>query len=223
MAKKKQKVRSDDKEILAELQNNDFRVAIYGSARLKPGDEVYEMVRNLAKMCGEWKFDVVTGGGPGLMEAANAGHAEGDSNRGSDNIGLTIQLPWEAAGNKHLEIKKHFNKFSDRLDHFAALSSVFVVMPGGIGTCLELFYTWQLIQVKHIKPVPIIVVGEMWAKIVKWVKDYPVKNGLVSPEDLDFVYVAKDENEAMEIILEEKRKFVKGEHSGNEEYLNGDS
>jgi uncharacterized protein (TIGR00730 family) len=222
MTKKNQKVRSDDKEIQAELNKDDFRVAIYGSARLKKGDDVYEMVRNLAQQCGKWKFDVVTGGGPGLMEAANLGHEEGDGNGGSDNIGLTIELPWEAKGNKHLEIKKHFNKFSDRLDHFAALSSVFVVMPGGIGTALELFYTWQLIQVKHIKPVPIIVVGEMWAKLIDWVRENPVKLGLVSPGDLDFVHVAMDENEAMEIILAEKEKFVSGEHSGNEEYINGD-
>ena len=90
------------------------------------------------------------------MEAANAGHAEGDKDEKADNIGLTIQLPWEAHGNKHLELKKHFNKFSGRLDHFMALSRAVIVAPGGIGTCLEFFYALQLVQVKHIKPVPII-------------------------------------------------------------------
>jgi uncharacterized protein (TIGR00730 family) len=222
MPNKKEKARSDDKQMSAELNKDDFRVTIYGSARLKKDDAVYQMVYQLAEECGKHKFDIVTGGGPGLMEAANAGHAQGDQSKESDNIGLTIQLPWEAKGNKHLEIKKHFNKFSNRLDHFAALSSVFVVMPGGIGTCLELFYTWQLIQVKHIKPIPIIVVGKMWAKLIKWVEKNPVKDGLVSPGDLKHVHIAKNSKEAMKIIMKEHKKFQNGEHSGNEDYINGD-
>ncbi len=106
------KPRSDDKEMLEELKITDFRVTIFGSARLKPEDEIYQMVFDLAKEIGKKGFDIVTGGGPGLMEAANAGHAAGDKEEKADNIGLTIQLPWEAHGNKHLELKKHFNKFS---------------------------------------------------------------------------------------------------------------
>lgn len=145
-------------------------------------------------------FDIVTGGGPGMMEAANAGHNAGDGHHDSDNIGLTIQLPWESEANKHLEIKKHFNKFSGRLDTFMALSSVVVVTPGGVGTCLELFYTWQLVQVKHICPIPIILIGTMWKKLIDWVKKYPLAEGLISPQDMDCIHIVKNNAEAMKII-----------------------
>ncbi len=218
MAKKK--VRSDDKKMSKELKKSEFRVTIFGSARLKPKDKTYQMVYKLAKDIGEKGFDVVTGGGPGLMEAANAGHSEGDKKHKADNIGLTIQLPWEAKGNKHLEIKKHFNKFSSRLDHFMALSRAVVIMPGGIGTCLELFYTLQLVQVKHIKAIPIILFGEMWKHLYDWIIEHPVENGLVSIEDLDNVHYAETQEEAMKFIMEEHAKFEKEDKSRNTaEYL----
>ncbi len=190
-----------------ELKKHDFRVAIFGSARLRKNDKVYRQVFQLAKEIGKHKFDVVTGGGPGLMEAANAGHEEGDKGKKADSIGLIIKLPWESRGNKHLEIKKEFARFSKRLDTFMALSKVAVIMPGGIGTCLELFYAWQLVQVQHIKPIPIILVGKMWEELVKWIKKYPLKKGLISKKDLNNIHIAKDNKAAMKIILETHKKF----------------
>ncbi|MDA1060613.1 MAG: LOG family protein [bacterium] len=200
-----------------ELKNTDFRVAIFGSARIKPEDKVYKGVYRLAKEIGKHGFDVITGGGPGLMEAANAGHEEGDKKNRSDDIGLTIQLPWEADANKHLEIKKHFNKFSGRLDTFMALSNVMIIVPGGIGTCLELFYSWQLIQVRHINPIPIILVGKMWSQLISWVKKYPLKDGLISPGDLKNIHIVKSNKEAMEIIMKTHKNFQKNKktHSNN--------
>lgn len=186
----------------SELKRHDFRVSIFGSARTQPEDELYKQVYDLAKEIGQAGFDMVTGGGPGMMEAANAGHTAGDPNHHADNIGLTIQLPWEAEENRHLEIKKHFTKFSGRLDTFMALSSAIVVTPGGIGTCLELFYTWQLVQVKHICPIPIILLGDMWEKLIDWVKKYPLKNGLISPGDMDQIKIAKNNKQAIAFILE---------------------
>ena len=197
------------KSIKAELKKHDFRVAIFGSARLKKNDKIYKQVYELAKEVGKYKFDVVTGGGPGLMEAANAGHEEGDKGKKADTIGLVIKLPWESRGNKHLEIKKEFATFSKRLDTFMALSKVAVVMPGGIGTCLELFYAWQLVQVKHIKPIPMILVGKMWEELIKWVKKYPLKKDLVSKKDFDNIYIAKDNKAAMRIILKRYKNFNK--------------
>ena len=188
-------------------------MSIFGSARTKPEDDLYQDVYDLAKAIGQQGFDIVTGGGPGMMEAANAGHAAGDPDMISDSIGLTIQLPWEAEGNKHLEIKKHFNKFSGRLDHFMALSNVMVVTPGGIGTCLELFYSWQLIQVKHVHPIPVILIGKMWEKLIDWVKKYPLKDGLISPEDLDQIHVVKNNKEAMQIIMDTHKKWKKSPKS----------
>lgn len=213
------KIKTGEKAIEAELRHNDFRVTIFGSARLREGDKFFKQVYDLAKKIGKHKFDLVTGGGPGLMEAANAGHEAGDKSHTSDNIGLIIQLPWEVKRSKHLEIKKHFNKFSKRLDTFMALSNVVVVMPGGIGTCLELFYTWQLIQVKHINPIPIILVGKMWHELFKWMKKYPIKQGLVSPNESDCIHIAKNNKEAMKIILKTYEKFKKGEIKSNKKYI----
>ena len=208
------------KSVKQELKKHDFRVAIFGSARIKPNDDVYRRVYRLAKEVGRHGFDVVTGGGPGLMEAANAGHEEGDKNHRSDKIGLTIQLPWEADANKHLEMKQHFNKFSGRLDTFMALSNVAVIVPGGIGTCLELFYCWQLIQVRHIHPIPVILIGKMWSQLISWVKKYPLKDGLISPKDLDNIHIVSSNKKAMEIIMKTHRKFKKDKkkHS-NTQYI----
>lgn len=202
-----------------ELNQTDFRVTIFGSARIKGNAKTYKNVFSLAKTVAEHGFDVVTGGGPGLMEAANAGHAAGDKKNRSDNIGLAIKLPHEQHDNEFLELKRHFARFSDRLDNFMALSSCVVVMPGGVGTCLEFFYTWQLIQVKHINPIPIILVGNMWEKLLNWIKKYPLKNGLISPKEMDCVHIAKNNKEAMKIILKTHREFLKGHKNGNNHYL----
>ncbi len=201
--------KTENQDMKKELKKEDFRVSIFGSARIKPNDKLYKEVFDLASRVGAKGYDVVTGGGPGLMEAANAGHAHGDKSHKSDNIGLPIHLPWENEPNKHLEIQKSFDKFSGRLDTFMALSSAVVITPGGIGTCLELFYTWQLIQVKHICPMPIILLGEMWEELLKWVTDYPLADGLISPGDVDHIYVAKNNVEVMEILEKTHEKFLK--------------
>ncbi|MBT4917370.1 LOG family protein [Candidatus Peregrinibacteria bacterium] len=209
--RKKITPKAPKKTIKTELKDKkDFRVTIFGSARLRPGDKTYKEVFNLAKDIGENGWDIITGGGPGLMDAGNAGHEVGDKDNKADSIGLIIKLPWEAEANHHLEISKTFSKFSNRLDHFMALSNAIVVMPGGIGTCLELFYTWQLVQVKHIDPVPIIVVGDMWAQLIKWTKRYPLKKGLMSKGDLDHIYVAKNNKEAMKILQKTHKDYHKG-------------
>lgn len=187
-----------------ELYINHFRVAIFGSARIKPDHDIYKKVTDLAKMIAENDIDIVTGGGPGIMEAANLGEKLADNEK-SQSIGLTIELPFENEGNKHLDMKHHFEKFSGRLDTFMALSNAVVVMPGGIGTCLELFYTWQLTQVHHICNIPIILHGHMWHELYGWVKNWPVKNGLVSPEDLRNVFCVADNEQAMEIILDTQK------------------
>lgn len=191
-----------------EAYKKHFRVAVFGSARIQPGEKDYKSVFNLAKKIGQNGYDIITGGGPGLMDAANAGHEAGDKKHRADSIGLTIMIAAEEKPNRHLELKKHFDKFSNRLDHFMALSNVVVVMPGGIGTCLELFYSWQLTQVKHICPIPIIVVGTAWKKLIEWVKKYPLKQGLVSPQDFNNIHVVRNEKEAFEAIQEAHAQYV---------------
>jgi len=187
-------------DLAKELEKNHFRVTIFGSARIKKGDKIYEEVYDLAKMIGERRYDVVTGGGPGLMEAANAGHTAGDEGNNAESIGLRIDLSFEQTVNEFVEVKKKFSRFAERLETFVALSDVFIISPGGIGTTLEFFYAWQLVQVKKSEFKPIILVGEMWEKLIYWVIDYALKEGLISSSDFDYIYIAKNNEEAMKLI-----------------------
>ncbi len=186
-----------DREI---RKRSHFRVAIFGSARIKAGDKIYQEVFDLAKKVGQHGYDVVTGGGPGLMEAANAGHMAGDTKGVADSIGLVIYLPFENKGNRHLEIRHRFRHFSQRLDTFLALSNVMVVTTGGIGSLLELYYMWQHLQVHHVDYKPIILIGHMWKDLIAWMKKDVLPGNLVSPQDFDYVYIAKDDDEAIVMI-----------------------
>ena len=183
-----------------ELKKKHFRVTIFGSARCKKGEKDYEMVHRLAYKVGKEGYDVVTGGGPGLMEAANEGHQEGKKDTDVHSVGLVIELPWENEPNKFLDLEKKFTRFSERLDNFMILSNVAVITPGGLGTCLELFYTWQLSQVKHICAMPIILIGEMWEELIDWVKKQIIATNRADEKDLRNVYACKSTDQAMEII-----------------------
>lgn len=198
-------------DILAKLspeQIDHFRVAIFGSARTKPEEIAYKDAYCLSKKLGEDHIDVITGGGPGIMQAANQGHSAGDPNGLSQSIGLTIQLPWESS-NAFLDQKQHFQKFSNRLDTFMKLSNVVVVMPGGIGTCLELFYTWQLVQVGHICTIPIILVGDMWKDLLIWIEKDLLAQGMISPADMKRVVCVDTCDEAYSLIHQAQNVYEK--------------
>lgn len=158
-----------------------YRVAIFGSARIREGDEAYRDVFAISKELAEAGFDIVTGGGPGLMQAANAGHRSVTTT--SHSIGLNIKLPLEQQPNKYLDIKEEFARFSDRLDTFMALSDAVIVATGGIGTLLELFYTWQLVQVNHLCETPIVLFGEMWGGLLTWLRDEVEARGMFDTLD----------------------------------------
>ncbi len=190
-----------------EINPDHFRVAIFGSARIKPNDPRYKQIQSLAKMIAAEGMDVVTGGGPGLMEAANKGHKEGRKNDDVHSVGLNIMLPHEQSSNSHLDIEKDFKLFSDRLDHFMKLSNVVVVAPGGVGTILELMYTWQLEQVEHTCNSPIILLGKMWKPFIEWIEAWPLKNKLMSPGDMRPIFLADHCREAMKIIRKAQRDF----------------
>lgn len=185
-----------------EIDLHHYRVTIFGSARIKIDGPIYKQVFKLAKDIGKHNLDIVTGGGPGLMEAASAGHNAGRKDKNIHTVGLNITLPTEQKDNGHLDIKMQFDRFSERLDTFMTLSNIVVVAPGGVGTLLEFFYTWQLIQVNFIKKIPIIMMGKMWKDILKWIKKWPVKDGLLNEEDLEYIHVAKNNKEAMKIIFD---------------------
>jgi len=193
------------------IDKKHFRVAIFGSARIKPNDPRYKQIHSLAYRIAAAGFDVVTGGGPGIMEAANKGHREGrKKGKHVHSFGLKIMLPQEQSSNKHLDIKKDFKRFSKRLDYFMNLSNVVVVAPGGVGTLLEFFYTWQLIQVEHICSIPIIFMGDMWPELIDWIEKWPLKKKLLDRQDLHPLFLAKHCSEAMRIIKKSHQGYLQG-------------
>jgi len=193
----------------AEVRNHkEFRVVIFGSARIHPESPYYQQIHDLAKMIAHEGMDVVTGGGPGLMDAASSGHQAGNGKRTSHSIGLPIIMPGRPeAANKHLDIKKDFHRFSARLDTFMSLANCIVVAPGGVGTMLELMYTWQLMQVKFTCPIPIILLGDMWPEFLTWIERWQLTPGLIDLKDLNFIHLAKTTDEAMRVIRETHELF----------------
>lgn len=198
--------------IKEELKKEDFRVTIFGSARIKKKDLRYNQIKILARMLGERGIDIVTGGGPGMMRAANEGHKAGSKakHKKAHSIGLSIKLPKEQKTNPHLDIMKKFSRFSNRLDNFMLLSNVIVVSPGGVGTLLEFFYSWQLVQVHQICNIPIILLGKQWPDLIKWLEKYPLKSKFFEKKDLNLLFLAKDCNEAIKMIDQAHREFKSG-------------
>ena len=193
---------------LKQLEKDRFRVCIFGSARIRPDDPVYQTVYRMARMLTELGIDVVTGGGPGLMEAAN--RAVGDvANDVSQSIGLTIHLPRSRElANKHLDIKSEHKRFSSRLDEFMRLSHTVVVAPGGIGTMLELMYVWQLIQVGMIEPRAVVLLDRsMWEGLLAWMRRELLGRRLVSPGDFDWIHCVDTPEEALAFVKTELEKF----------------
>ncbi len=192
--------------LVSEIGQDFYRVSIFGSARIKPDTAEYRLVFDLARALSGLGIDIVTGGGPGLMEAANRGAQEG-ANR-SRSIGLPIELPWEADANSHLDSKYLHRRFSSRLDDFMRMSHAVIVTPGGIGTLLEMLYAWQLMQVGHIAPRPVILVGkDMWAGFMDWVQKEPLRRGLMDQTDMDRVVMVDSVDEILALLGPQYQDF----------------
>jgi len=185
-----------------------YRVSIFGSSRISRGDPIYEEVKKLSAELARLGVDIVTGGGPGLMEAANAGAVEGQIESKSRSFGLAIHLPSEESANPFVDKVFRHRTFFSRLHHFIRLSSAFIVFPGGIGTALELFMVWQLLQVKHMKEHPLILVGTMWPGLIDWMRGTMVERGLVSTPDFDVIKVVGSSDEAIPIIRESYQRWL---------------
>ena len=198
---------------LHELDEDRFyRTCIFGSARIKEGTKSYSDVFELARYLAWEGIDVLTGGGPGLMEAANQGALLGREEKKTKSLsfGLSIQLEWEPEPNMHLDVKRHHQRFSSRLDDFMRLSHSVVVTPGGIGTVLELFFTWQLLQVKHISPRPIVLLDKSyWRGILKWLREVCLDRELISLKDFDTLYLVDSPEEAFKVISDHHAHFRK--------------
>tara|TARA_B100001564_G_scaffold343409_1_gene339946 strand:+ start:2559 stop:3230 length:672 start_codon:yes stop_codon:yes gene_type:complete len=193
--------------LVTEIGSDYYRVSIFGSARIKKNTDEYNQVYDLAKKLTQNKADIVTGGGPGLMEAANIGAKDGSPD--SKSFGLHIDLPFETFPNEHLDITFHHKKFSSRLDEFMRISHAIIVTPGGIGTILELLYTWQLIQVDHIQPRPIILLGDMWDGLINWMKSEPLKRNLINKSDFDNIKAVQNINDVITILEPQIKNFYK--------------
>ena len=183
---------------LSEMEVERYRVCIFGSARIRPEDPLYQLVKRTAGLLAAQGIDVVTGGGPGLMEAANSAVLEVQG-REAQSIGLTIFLPRsQELANKHLDIKSEHRRFSSRLDEFMVLSDAVIVAPGGIGTMLELMYVWQLIQVGMITPRPVVLLDRsMWEGLLAWMRENLLGRRLVGPHDFDWISCVDTPEEAV--------------------------
>jgi len=198
---------ADIDTLLTEMETDFYRVCIFGSARIGAASPIYQQVEELAEALARVGVDIVTGGGPGLMEAANKGAKKGSS--GSWSIGLPIDLPFETDANSHLDVKSQHRRFSSRLDEFMRISHAVIVVPGGIGTMLELFYTWQLIQVEHIKPRPFLLLADddIWGAFLKWLEDWPLKQQLMSQSDFEKIKVVKSVDDVIKHLESDITRF----------------
>jgi len=179
-------------------------VSVFGSARTPEGHPEYELARTTARMLGEGGFAIITGGGPGIMAAANRGAREADT----ISIGLDIELPHEEQTNRWVGIPLTFHYFFTRKVMFVRYASAFVVFPGGFGTLDELFESLTLIQTEKIHHFPVVLVGSRyWSGLLDWLRDPLVTRGKADAEDLDLMHVTDDPHEVLRIVSQvEHRK-----------------
>jgi uncharacterized protein (TIGR00730 family) len=177
-----------------------FRVTVFGSARAAPGSFAYEETKRLSAALAALGCDIITGGGPGLMQAANEG-ASSESDR-VQSVGIRVDLPFEQEVNSFVRQAFEHRTFFTRLHQFVLTSDAYIVAPGGIGTVLETMMIWQLLQVRHLQNTPLILVGRMWPGLVEWAKASMLSSAppLASAEDLTIPQCVANADEAVEII-----------------------
>jgi uncharacterized protein (TIGR00730 family) len=186
-----------------------YRVTIFGSARIRSDNWVYDAVKDLAGGLAAMGADIVTGGGPGLMQAANEGAREQAAGERAQSVGIRVDLPFEQEVNPFVQEAFEHQTFFSRLHHFVLLSNAYVVVPGGIGTVLESMLVWQLLQVRHLHDTPLIFVGDMWAELVDWAARYMLRPGfeLASPEDMTIPRCVKTADEAIAFLREDHARW----------------
>ena len=179
-----------------------YRVTIFGSARARPGTFAYEETKRTAAALARMDCDVITGGGPGLMQAANEGAATVGA-RG-ESVGIRVELPFEQNVNAFVTEAFEHRTFFTRLHQFVLMSDAFVVAPGGIGTVLEMILIWQLLQVKHLERTPLILVGRMWPALIAWAREAMLDADppLASREDIDIPQCVANADQAIALLRE---------------------
>jgi predicted Rossmann-fold nucleotide-binding protein len=190
-----------------------YRVTIFGSARAQPGGFGYEETKRAAAVLGAMGCDIVTGGGPGLMQAANEGASTAPDRARS--IGIRVELPFEQDVNAFVAQAFRHRTFFTRLHQFVIASDAFIVAPGGIGTLLEMTMIWQLLQVRHLQGTPLILVGPLWPALIEWARqamlafDPPLAN----PDDLTIPRCAASADEAIAIIRAHHATWLRAQPS----------
>lgn len=181
-------------------------VTLFGSARVRPDSKYYMLTEQLARLLSDSGFSVISGGGPGIMEAANKGAFFGKS----PSVGLNIQLPHEQANNPYQDISQTFRHFFARKYMFVRFASAYVVMPGGFGTLDELMEALTLIQTGKARKIPLILVcSEFWGGMIDWFKDRLVSEGMVDAEDMNLIQIIDEPEKVVEAIFKhyEARPF----------------
>ena len=182
--------------LLAEL---GMAVSVFGSARAAPGSRDYELAERISAGLAAAGYAVITGGGPGIMEAAN----KGATSANGVSVGLGIELPLEQGLNEHVEIGIEFRYFFVRKTMFVKYAQAFVVLPGGFGTLDELFEAITLVQTKKVTRFPVILMGaDYWSGLLDWIRQTLLKDGKISESDLDLLQVTDDVEEAVQIIVD---------------------
>jgi uncharacterized protein (TIGR00730 family) len=185
-------------ETLSDVNN---AVTIFGSARVKPDDIYYQKTENLTRLLVQNGFSVITGGGGGIMEAANKGASEA----GGKSVGMNIQLPFEQNPNPYANIHLHYKYFFIRKVMFVKYAVAYVIMPGGFGTMDELFEALTLIQTKKIKSFPLILMGsEYWRGLIDWLKNTMMQEGKINSADMELIQIVDEPEEVVKLI----KKYV---------------
>jgi uncharacterized protein (TIGR00730 family) len=187
---------------LRQTRRDRYRVTIFGSARVPKEHWVYIAIRDLAADLTRLGCDIVTGGGPGLMQAANEGVALAGLQGTKHSVGIRVDLPFEQEVNAFVTQAYEHRTFFTRLHHFVLVSDAFVVVPGGIGTILETMMVWQHLQVRKLHDTPLILVGKMYEELVDWCRTNMLRSDcpLASPEDMDIPTCVDDGPAILEII-----------------------
>lgn len=189
-------------------KRNHYRVTIFGSARAKPGSVAYEETKRTAAALADLGCDIITGGGPGLMQAANEGAA--DLSGRVQSVGIRVDLPFEQDMNDYVSQAFQHRTFFSRLHQFVLTSDAYIVAPGGIGTVLETMMIWQLLQVHHLKDTPLILVGPMWPGMVSWARTAMLSYDppLANVEDFDIPQCVPNSDEAIAIIQDHHSRWL---------------
>ncbi len=183
-------------------------VSIFGSARLRPDSRWYQQAEEMGRLFSESGLAVITGGGPGIMEAANRGARAG----AAPSVGLNITLPEEQDGNDFQDISVSFRYFFVRKFMFVKHAVGFVILPGGFGTLDELFEALTLVQTEKVRPFPIVLFGSAyWQGLLDWVRNTLLAEGCISASDLDLIRVTDDPQEAVDLVLRHHERFVAGD------------